>query len=132
MVEPLRIAHINHVALPTKRLQESIRFYQNVLGCKLISRPGFSFAGAWLYVGGIQIHLIEDHHAPDPAGDVNTRGVHVAFSVDDIEEVQKNLVERGIPFARRLIEDRGIHQIYIRDPDGHTIEIGSKYWKIDE
>jgi hypothetical protein len=37
----------------------------------------------------------------------------------------------GVPYRRSMIEDRQIHQIFFRDPDGWMIEIGSNYWPID-
>ena len=132
MQPQLQIEQFNHVALPTRRLDESRQFYIDVLGAKLISRPNFSFRGAWLYIGGIQIHLIEDEVAPHPTGVINSRDRHIAFPVADIEATEEFLKQRGIPYKRGSIADRNIPQIYIQDPDGHTIELGSKYWKIDE
>lgn len=131
MLPQLQIQRINHVALPTRRLDESTQFYIGVLGAKLISRPNFSFPGAWLYVGGIQIHLIEDEVAPFPTGVINSRDRHISFAVDNVDAMEEVLKQRGIPYRRNLIADRQIHQLYIQDPDGHTIELG-KYWKIDE
>ncbi len=131
MKPQLKIEQINHVALPTRRLEESRQFYIDVLGAKPISRPNFSFPGAWLYIGGIQLHLIEDEVAPHPTGVINTRDRHISFAVADVDAMEEVLKQREIPYRRSLIEDRQIHQLYIQDPDGHTIELG-KYWKIDE
>ena len=64
MAIPLAVEHLNHVARPTKRLEQCRRFWMDVMGAREISRPGFSFGGSWLYLAGIQIHLIEDAAAP--------------------------------------------------------------------
>ena len=124
MPKPLEIEHLNHVARPTKRLEESKRFYLEVLGCREISRPAFSFRGAWLFIAGIQIHLIEDvQTAPDPPPAINTRETHIAFAAPDVDAMEERLKEHGVPYKRSLIQDRGIHQIFFRDPDGHLYEI---------
>lgn len=45
---PLRLKSVNHISLICKSLEESINFYQNVLGFIPIRRPGsFDFEGAW-------------------------------------------------------------------------------------
>ncbi|HEY3740897.1 MAG TPA: VOC family protein, partial [Bryobacteraceae bacterium] len=125
----LEIESLNHVAVQTKQLDESLRFYVDVLGAKEITRPNFSFGGAWLYLAGIQIHLIEEGN---PAGrfDIDTRGNHFSFAVPDVDAAEHRLQQFGITYKRKLIEDRGIHQIFFQDPDGHTIEVG-KYGIID-
>ena len=132
MPKPLTIESLNHLARPTKRLEQSLRFYVDVLGCREISRPAFSFGGAWLFLAGIQIHLIEDlQTAPDPPSAINTRETHMAFAVPDVDAMEKRLQEHGIAYKRSLIVDRGIHQIFFRDPDGHLIEV-AKYGIIDQ
>jgi catechol 2,3-dioxygenase-like lactoylglutathione lyase family enzyme len=131
MPEPIELVKLNHVARTTKDLDVSRRFYIDVLGCREISRPAFSFAGSWLYVAGIQFHLIEDPDTPDSPATINTRESHIAFMVEDLDAMEQRLRDHGTPYLRSMIHDRKIHQIFFRDPDGWTIEIGSDYWAID-
>ena len=126
---PLAIESLNHVAVQTRRLAESRQFYTEVLGAREISRPNFSFGGAWLFLAGIQIHLIEQG-APAGRGEIDTRGNHFALAVPDVDAAEARLKALGISYTRKLIEDRGVHQIFFQDPDGHTIEVG-KYGVID-
>ena len=126
---PLVIESLNHVAVQTRRLAESRQFYTEVLGAREISRPNFSFGGAWLFLAGIQIHLIEQG-APAGRGEIDTRGNHFALAVPDVDAAESRLKALGISYTRKLIEDRGVHQIFFQDPDGHTIEVG-KYGVID-
>jgi len=125
----LDIASLNHVAVQTRRLEESLHFYVEVLGAKPITRPNFSFGGAWLYLAGIQIHLIEEGNPNGPA-EIDTRANHFSFAVPDVDAAEERLKQFGVNYKRKLIEDRGIHQIFFQDPDGHTIEVG-KYGVID-
>src|SRR4051794_33627088 len=118
MLPQIQIKRINHVTVTTRRLEESLAFYKDVLGCKQIARPNFSFGGAWLYAGEIQIHLvIEDEVAPHPGGVINTRDRHVAFEVEDVDAMEGVLRARGVKYQRKLIADRGIHQLFFHDPD---------------
>ena len=130
MPEPIAILHLNHVGRTTKNLEASRRFYIDVLGCSEISRPGFSFNGSWLYLAGMQFHLIEEPATRDSPAGINTRENHVAFAVADVDAMELRLREFGVVYWRNLIPDRGIHQIFFRDPDGWLIEIG-KYGAID-
>lgn len=131
MPDPMSVERLNHVARPTKRLAESRRFWIEVMGAREITRPAFSFRGSWLYLAGIQIHLIEDPEAPDPMELINTRARHMAFAVPDVDAMEIVLQTHGIAYKRSLIVDRGIQQIFFHDPDGHMIEIG-KYGVIDQ
>jgi glyoxylase I family protein len=130
--QPLQLEALNHIARTTKHLEASRRFYIGVLGCREISRPAFSFAGAWLYVAGLQFHLIEDPATPDSPDVINTRENHISFRVADLSAMELRLKAHGIPYKRSAIQDRKIDQIFFRDPDGWTIEIGADYWAIDQ
>ena len=130
MPEPVRTQTLNHIALKTQRLDESIAFYTTVLGAKLITRPPFDFPGAWLYLAGIQIHLIQDLPI-DGRADINTRDNHFAISVESVDEVERLVQAHGIPYRRQMQPIRNVPQLFIQDPDGHQIEFGT-YWKIDE
>jgi catechol 2,3-dioxygenase-like lactoylglutathione lyase family enzyme len=132
MPEPVELTALNHIARTTRNLEASRRFYREVLGCREISRPAFSFAGAWFYVAGLQFHLIEDLTVPDSPATINTRESHIAFHVRDLNAMEQRLRDHGIPYRRSMIEDRQIDQIFFRDPDGWMIEIGSDYWAIDK
>lgn len=48
---PLHLKSLNHISLVCKSVEESINFYQNVLGFVPIRRPGsFDFDGAWYVI----------------------------------------------------------------------------------
>ena len=89
-------------------------------------RPNFDFPGAWLYNYGIMIHLIYNEAAPDPDGEIQTRGDHLALHVDDLD-LKPSGCSRSTACAYRknVVADRGIVQIFCRDPDGHHVELGT-------
>ncbi len=125
MPEPLPITAVNHVGRITKRLEESRKFYRDVLGFREVSRPNFDFPGAWLYNYGIMIHLIYNDDAGDPEGEIQTRYDHLALHTNDLAAAEKLLAAHGVPYRKNVVADRNIVQIFFRDPDGHHVEIGT-------
>jgi catechol 2,3-dioxygenase-like lactoylglutathione lyase family enzyme len=124
MPDPLPIEAVNHVAVMTRRLEQSIAFYRDVLGFREVSRPHFDFRGAWLYNYGVMIHIIENASAGDPTDWIDTRDNHLALHSSDLETVERLLGEHRIRYRKNLIPDRAIRQIFFQDPDGNHIEIG--------
>jgi catechol 2,3-dioxygenase-like lactoylglutathione lyase family enzyme len=122
MTQPLPIKGLHHIARTTRDPERSRAFYRDVLGFREIQRPGFNFRGAWLFNYGVQIHIIE-HTASDVSGEIDTRANHLAFAVDDFDQVERRLGELGIPYHKQ-VNAGGIPQIFFHDPDGHHIEIG--------
>jgi catechol 2,3-dioxygenase-like lactoylglutathione lyase family enzyme len=119
----LPIRAIHHVSLRTANLDASLVFYQEVVGAISLPRPPFSFRGAWLAVGGIQIHLIEESALVPEAGEISTRADHVAFHVDDLAAAEAELTAQHVPYVRNVQAGTGTVQIFFHDPDGHTLEL---------
>lgn len=124
MPEPLPIRAINHLARTTRHLEESRKFYRDLLGFRELERPGFSFPGAWLYRHGLQIHLIVDETAPREKAPLSTRTDHLALHVDDTDEIERLLKAHGVEYRRNYVPQRDMTQLFFQDPDGHHIEIG--------
>lgn len=128
----LNVKRIDHITLVVKDLDESRRFYVDLLGMEEVPRPGFSFAGLWFQVGTVQIHLILEHdesgpagaHVPDDCSISRTR--HFAFEVDDAMTAADRLREQGIKIVvgpKRRPD--GPTQLYIFDPDRNLVELYS-------
>lgn len=107
---------IHHVSVNVSDVDTALAFYTDVLGGTLRSdRPDFGFGGAWIDLGGQQVHLIE---APVPAN----VGQHFAIQVADIQATIGELRGRGLtvsdasPVATNL-------QAFLNDPSGNAIEI---------
>ncbi|CAI8611828.1 unnamed protein product [Vicia faba] len=125
---PLRLKSVNHISLICKSLDESINFYQNILGFIPIRRPGsFDFEGAWLFGYGIGIHLLQtkgDENIPMKK-EINPKDTHISFQCESMGLVQKCLEEMKIEYACALVEENGVkvNQLFFHDPDGFMIEI---------
>jgi len=112
---------LNHVSVSAERLEESVRFYEDLFGLERIPTPNFGFPVQWLRVGDLQLHLFER-----PGGAPTYH--HVAFSVDDFETVYARAKELGIhdrtTYGHHLYELPGNNaQMYLRDPSGNLVEV---------
>ena len=117
----MQATNINHVSVCAERLDESVRFYEDLFGMERIPTPNFGFPVQWLRVGSLQLHLFERPGAPPTYH-------HVAFSVDDFDAVYSRASELGIhdrtTFGHHLYELPGNNaQMYLRDPSGNLIEV---------
>jgi len=120
---PIATVKLHHVSRQTQKLEETRKFYVDVLGFREITRPPFDFGGAWLYGAGIQIHLIDEPFAPQDMA-LNTRENHIAFQVEDMSASEETLKANGIPYRHNVVPERGISQLFFKDPDGWMIELG--------
>jgi len=119
----LALQSLNHVSFPVRDLERSLRFYRDVLGLAPIPRPDLPFPGAWLGGNGIQVHLIvppEGAPLGSPPPSLNPLGGHVAFGVDSYDAVVEALHAAGV---ETLEAGSQVGQLWIRDPDGHLIEL---------
>ncbi len=70
---------VHHVSINVRDAAEGVAFYTDVLGLATRDdRPDFGIGGAWLDIGGQQVHLIETS-VPDDCGQ------HFAIHVADID-----------------------------------------------
>lgn len=125
---PLPLSSLNHVSFVCKSVTASTKFYETVLGFRLVKRPSsFDFEGAWLFNYGIGIHLLQCQPSdvlPEKT-EINPRDNHISFQSPDIRKVEKALQESNIKYEKRLVEDGGLYvdQLFFHDPDGYMVEI---------
>ena len=116
----MKILQLNHVAINVAEVERSARFYREVLGLAPMPRPAFSFPGAWFRIGADQeLHLIgripENRDPP--------RERHFAFRVDSLEAARARLERERIEYQGPQTRPDGALQIFLRDPDGHVVEL---------
>lgn len=113
---------LHHVSLIVSDTQNSLHFYQDVLGLQQTERPNLPFPGAWLQLGEQQIHLLELDN-PDPTIGRPVHGGrdrHVALTCSDLAPVKDALDKNGL---RYTVSISGRQALFCRDPDGNAIEI---------
>jgi catechol 2,3-dioxygenase-like lactoylglutathione lyase family enzyme len=136
----MAIKKLGHYSIRTTDLAASRTFYTKVLGLKEGFRPPFKFPGIWLYRGGdeadfgvvhiIGIDLNDPQGLVDYLGDksqdalVGTGTVdHVAFLAEGLIEMRAKLAFMGLPFTERTVPSLELHQVFLTDPSGVTIEL---------
>jgi methylmalonyl-CoA/ethylmalonyl-CoA epimerase len=105
----MKPSHVEHIGIAVKDLDESIRFYEEVLGLQCYNIEEVKdqkVRTAFFQVGDSKIELLESTDPDGPIGkfvEKKGEGVHhIAFSVDNIEEELENAKQKGI----RLIDEQ--------------------------
>ena len=112
-MEPLAI---HHVSVNVADVEAAVAFYTGTLGGTLRDdRPDFSFGGAWIDLGGQQVHLIE---APVP----QNLGQHFAIRVDDLDSVVSELRSKGLDVGEPVAVGTN-RQTFVNDPAGNSVEL---------
>src|SRR5215475_11950508 len=92
----MSVGLLDHFNIRTRKLAETVRFYEEVLELNKGDRPNFSFPGAWMYSEGKPVvHLVDisqtsEQQKPD-AGVVH----HVAFGSRGFAGVKGRLTSKG-------------------------------------
>jgi catechol 2,3-dioxygenase-like lactoylglutathione lyase family enzyme len=121
----IKINCLMHTGLIISKLERSRAFYEGLLGFKPnLNRPNFGFEGVWYDIGANQVHLMV---VPNPYTEVvhpehGGRDNHIAFSVDDVEQVRAELEKAGIPYS---MSKSGRAALFCRDPDGNALEFSA-------
>ena len=123
---------LQHCGLIVADLEASRRFYGGALGLEEVPRPhNFRFEGAWFQIGDDQLHLLVEAETTARAGVADpgpsaTMGLadHVAIEIDDLAGARARLDEHGVALIGGPVpRGDGYVQIFLRDPDGHVIEL---------
>jgi glyoxylase I family protein len=142
---PFRIIAADHTGFTVANIERSLAFWQDVLGFELshrahqtgdLAREITGVAGAEISIAvlkapGHKIELLE-YHAPSDRKRADLRpcdvgSVHVALTVDNLDAVLGTIAASGWkaagkPQTLKSGPNAGKRVIYVRDPDGTTIE----------
>jgi catechol 2,3-dioxygenase-like lactoylglutathione lyase family enzyme len=131
---------INHLAMVTGDMDKTVRFYRDVLGCRLVATIGTDrFRHYFFEIGhGNTIAFFEwpgiEPGVPEKPAGMPAPGRqfdHLSFNVDtydDLLTLQQRLRERGVEVTR-IVDHQFIHSIYFDDPNGIALE--ASVWLMD-
>jgi catechol 2,3-dioxygenase-like lactoylglutathione lyase family enzyme len=144
----MEIKRIDHYSIRTLDVEASRKFYTEIIGLKVGPRPPFNFPGLWLYSGEPPADL---DHAEGNYGMVHVMGVdrdnpqalidymggadpdtqqgstgaldHVALAVTGRASMIERCDRNNVSYFERTVPAVGLHQVFIKDPNGVTIEL---------
>ena len=131
------INSLDHCSIRTTKLQETRKFFVDILGLEDGKRPDFPFPGAWLYTDSTAvIHLI-GVDPDDPSGlqryvgcEISSEALqgsgafdHIAFRANDPSVLIERLKKTDYAYRERQVPNMNLFQIFVEDPNGITIEL---------
>ena len=117
----MSIRLVHHLNVVTQKLEETRRFYVDVLGLREGWRPPFSSIGYWFYVDDVPIVHIQQADGAVTSSHVSALN-HVAFEVDELDELLARLSDHGIAYQELPIAGTPIRQAFFDDPNGVRLE----------
>lgn len=135
------IIKIHHCEITVRDLDESIKFYQEALGLKLVGKAeqtvtregglkNVKMKLAFLDVNGNTLELIEYIKPKGKESNLNpwdTGAQHVAFEVKNIHEMYDDLKKKGVNFLSPPIDHKDgeidVTWTYLKDPNGALVEL---------
>lgn len=137
----------HHSGVTVSDMERSLRFYRDTLGLTVVADmepeadyparvtgfPGERFRIVYLRLPPHE-HVLELIQYRTQAGErlplaTNRPGcVHVCFLVEDLPALHARLSRQGLPFVSPPVPitqgvNRGGYAVYLRDPDGVTVEL---------
>ena len=120
----MSVGVLDHYNLRTRKFDETVRFYVDILGLENGPRPNFTFPGAWLYSDGRAIvHLVDLSPTSEPQKPDSGVVHHVAFISRGFLAMKERLRGTGVDFDSREVPGGEVWQIFIHDPNGVMIEL---------
>jgi catechol 2,3-dioxygenase-like lactoylglutathione lyase family enzyme len=127
--------HLEHFLIQTADMAATRDWYVSVLGLREGEHPDFKFPVCWMYIGDTDvIHITEG--GKDVSGNrkrylgqqsdaVEGTGVidHVAFRCSGLEKMMEHLRSAKVPFSTRQVDDQGLFQLFLIDPNGIKVEL---------
>jgi catechol 2,3-dioxygenase-like lactoylglutathione lyase family enzyme len=127
--------HLEHFLIQADDVEQTREWYVDVLGMRVGPAPDFKFPVYWLYLGDADVlhitqggtkvsenrmkYLGQQSTATTGSGVVD----HVAFRATGLLELIEHLKKRGVDFKERRVNDQGLYQLFLLDPNGVKIEL---------
>ena len=129
------LSHIEHFLLQTADMEKTREWYVKVLGMRVGPSPDFKFPVFWLYLGDKDVvHVTEggakvsenrkryvgqESQATSGSGAVD----HIAFRATGLRQMIAHLEGLDVDFKQRQVDDQGLYQLFMFDPNGVKIEL---------
>lgn len=129
--------HIEHIGIAVKSLEESIPFYENLLGTKCYAVEDVKdqkVKTAFFLIGQTKIELLESTDPDGPIGKfIEKKGTgihHIAFAVENADNALNEAEANGIQLidkqSRKGAEGMNIGFLHPKSTQGILLELCSK------
>ena len=129
----IQIAGIDHIVLRTTRLEEMLSFYSGILGCQVERETASEVGLTQLRAGNAMIDLVTVESqlgkmGGGPPASTENNVDHFCLQLIPVSEdtIKSHLESNGIKvgtFAERYGAQGLGNSIYIKDPEGNTVEL---------
>ncbi len=122
MTDTTTITGVDFVAVPTRDLERSARFYGETLGLpRAVYNPDQHYAE--FETGNLTLSIV----GAAEMGMEHRPQQQIALHVDDVEEARRALEDRGIEFRGQTIDTGVCHRAIFSDPDGNDLMLHHRY-----
>ena len=129
----IEITGLDHIVLRTSNMEQMLHFYSTILGCPVERELSPEFGLIQLRAGNALIDLVAVDSelgrmggGPPREGENNMDHFCLQIEAQPEEEISSYLSSHGIevaPFERRYGAQGYGNSVYLRDPDGNTLEL---------
>ena len=129
----MTVTGFDHYTIRCADLQAAWRFYADVLGLRVVERPGMPVPAAIAYIDEMMlIHLFQatpeqdvtfTRIRPSDGEWLTGRIHHIALQAAGLADFRKRLGQNNVVFTERTLERAGKHLIVLKDLDGVEIEL---------
>ena len=122
------IRGLSHIAIRTRDLEKSLRFYREILGLeeafRLREEDGRTrIVYLWIAPGQF-IELFPDGRIEPERGSHMIGMQHICLETGDVEAAYRRLTALGVATDTEILTGKAkCRQFWIRDPDGNPIEL---------
>ncbi|MDE2165885.1 MAG: hypothetical protein KGJ66_06055 [Alphaproteobacteria bacterium] len=131
----MALTQLEHFLIQSPNIDATRDWYVKVLGMRDGLHPDFGFPVHWLYVGDVPVlhltqggkdvpedrlrYLGQQSQATEGTGDID----HVAFRATGLAAMTAHLKNLGVAFKERQVDDQGLYQLFLFDPQGVKVEL---------
>jgi catechol 2,3-dioxygenase-like lactoylglutathione lyase family enzyme len=131
----MALSYIEHFLIQSADIEATKGWWVEVLGLRVGPHPDFKFPVYWLYAGDRDVlhltqggaavsenrmkYLGQQSQATEGSGVVD----HIGFRATGLEDTIAHLTKLGVPFKERQVNDQGLYQLFLFDPNGVKVEL---------
>jgi len=131
----MALTYLEHFLVQTTDFHATCDWYERVLGLKRGYTPDFKFPVQWMYLGDRDVlHITEGgakvsenrlrYNGQESQDDFGSGVVdHIAFRCKGLPETIAHLRSHAIEFRQRMVNEQGLYQLFLIDPNGVKIEL---------